>query len=92
MSIIKQKKQRVAIFIDSQNLYHSARSLYGSNVNFKNILEDTLCGRELIRAVSYLITTEGGEEKNFFEALTKAGIETKSKELQIFVGGAKKGD
>jgi uncharacterized LabA/DUF88 family protein len=92
MSIIKQKNQRVAIFIDAQNLYHSARSLYGSNVNFKNILEDTLSERELVRAIAYVITTESGEEKNFFEALKKAGIETKSKDLQIFLGGAKKGD
>jgi uncharacterized LabA/DUF88 family protein len=92
MSIIKQKNQRVAIFIDAQNLYHSARSLYGSNVNFKSILEDTLSERELVRAIAYVITTETGEEKNFFEALKKAGIETKSKDLQIFLGGAKKGD
>lgn len=92
MSIIKQKKQRVAIFIDAQNLYHSARSLYGCNVNFKNILEDTLVDRELVRAIAYVIATESGEEKNFFEALKKAGIETKSKDLQVFLGGAKKGD
>jgi uncharacterized LabA/DUF88 family protein len=92
MSIIKQKKQRVAIFIDAQNLYHSARGLYGANVNFKNILEDTLADRELVRAIAYVIATEGGDEKNFFEALKKAGIETKSKDLQIFIGGAKKGD
>ncbi len=92
MSIIKQKKQRVAIFIDAQNLYHSAKGLYGTNVNFKNILEDTLADRELVRAIAYVIATEGGEEKNFFEALKKAGIETKSKDLQIFIGGAKKGD
>ena len=92
MSIIKQKKQRVAVFIDAQNLYHSARGLYGANVNFKNILEDTLADRELVRAIAYVIATEGGDEKNFFEALQKAGIETKSKDLQIFIGGAKKGD
>ncbi len=92
MSIIKQKKQRVAIFIDAQNLYHSAKSAYNANVNFKNILTDTLAERELVRAIAYVITTESGEEKSFFEALTKSGIETKSKNLQIFLGGAKKGD
>ncbi len=92
MTIIKQKKQRVAIFIDAQNLYHSAKSAYGANVNFKNILEDTLAGRELVRAIAYVIKTESGEEKNFFDALEKSGIETKSKDLQVFLGGAKKGD
>jgi len=92
MTIIKQKDQRVGVFIDAQNLYHSARNLYGANVNFKNILEDVLYNRSLIRAIAYVITTESGEESVFFEALEKAGIETKTKDLQIFYGGAKKAD
>jgi len=33
-----------------------------------------------------------GDEKGFFDALTKVGIETKTKDLQIFAGGAKKAD
>ena len=45
-----------------------------------------------MRAVAYVITTEAGDEKNFFEALEKLGIETKTKDLQIFPGGAKKAD
>jgi uncharacterized LabA/DUF88 family protein len=45
-----------------------------------------------VRAVAYVITTEAGDEKNFFEALLKLGIETKTKDLQIFSGGAKKAD
>ena len=31
-------------------------------------------------------------EQSFFEALQKLGIETKTKDLQIFAGGAKKAD
>jgi uncharacterized LabA/DUF88 family protein len=45
-----------------------------------------------VRAVAYVITTEAGDEKNFFDALTKLGIETKTKDLQIFHTGTKKGD
>jgi len=92
MAIIKQKGQRVGIFIDAQNLYHSAKNLYHARVNFGNIVEDSLAGRTLIRAIAYVITTESGEEKGFFEALEKIGIETKTKDLQIFFGGAKKAD
>ena len=92
MTIIKQKNQRVGVFIDAQNLYHSAKNLYGANVNFKKILDNAVDGRPLIKAVAYVITTESGEEKIFFEALEKAGIETKSKELQIFIDGKKKAD
>lgn len=92
MSIIKHPAQRVAVFIDAQNLYHSAKHLYGSKVNFGKLVEDAVAGRPLVRAVAYVISTESGEEKGFFEALGKVGIEAKTKDLQIFAGGAKKGD
>ena len=92
MSIIKQKEQRVGVFIDTSNLYHSAKNLYKRKVNFGAVLKEAVAGRKLVRAIAYVITSEGGEEKNFFEALTKLGIETKTKDLQIFAGGTKKGD
>jgi uncharacterized protein (TIGR00288 family) len=92
MAVIKQKNQRVGIFIDTQNLYHCAKNLYGAKVNFDQVVKDGLAGRLLTRAVAYVITTESGEEKSFFEALEKFGIETKTKNLQIFAGGAKKAD
>ncbi len=92
MSIIKHKEQRVAVFIDTANLYHSAKNLYKRKVNFGAVLKDAVAGRKLVRATAYVITSETGEEKNFFDALTKVGIETKTKDLQIFSGGAKKGD
>ncbi|MDQ3076364.1 MAG: NYN domain-containing protein [bacterium] len=92
MTVIKHKEQRVGVFIDTQNLYHSARNLYKARVNFGAVLRDAVAGRKLVRAVAYVITTEAGDEKNFFEALTKLGIETKTKDLQIFHSGTKKGD
>jgi uncharacterized LabA/DUF88 family protein len=92
MPIIKHADQRVAVFIDTQNLYHSARNLYKSYVNFGAILKDAVAGRRLVRAMAYVIASEAGDEKAFFEALTKIGIETKVKDLQVFADGAKKGD
>jgi uncharacterized LabA/DUF88 family protein len=92
MSVIKHKDQRVGIFIDAQNLYHSAKNLYGSKVNFGEIVKRGLGERSLIRALAYVITSEAGDEQGFFDALTKLGIETKTKDLQIFSSGNKKGD
>src|SRR5574343_946268 len=92
MTVIKHKEQRVGVFIDTQNLYHSARNLYNARVNFGAVVRDAVAGRKLVRAVAYVITTEAGDEKNFFEALAKIGIETKTKDLQIFPGGSKKAD
>jgi len=92
MSIIKQKEQRVGVFIDTSNLYHSAKNLYKRKVNFGAVLKDAVAGRKLVRAIAYVINSEGNEENSFFDALTKFGIETKIKDLQVFAGGAKKGD
>ncbi len=92
MSTIKHKEQRVAVFIDTQNLYHSAKNIYRSKVNFDAVLKKALGDRKLVRALAYVVTTESGEEQAFFEALGKIGIETKTKDLQIFFGGAKKAD
>jgi uncharacterized LabA/DUF88 family protein len=92
MSVIRHPDQRVAVIIDTQNLYHSAKNLYRSKVNFANVLEAAVGDRKLIRAVAYVVNTESGEEQPFFEALEKVGIEIKTKDLQIFFGGAKKAD
>ncbi|OGG62314.1 hypothetical protein A3C21_01940 [Candidatus Kaiserbacteria bacterium RIFCSPHIGHO2_02_FULL_59_21] len=92
MAIIKHPEQRVGVFIDTQNLYHSAKNIYHARVNFGNVLKDSVAGRRLIRARAYMATTESGEEKAFLEALVKLGIEPKTKDLQIFYGGAKKAD
>lgn len=92
MPIIKHKSQRVGVFIDTQNLYHSAKNLYKARVNFNQVLKDAVAGRNLIRALAYLVTTEAGDEKAFLDALTKSGIETKTKDLQVFASGAKKAD
>ncbi|MDA8596764.1 NYN domain-containing protein [Candidatus Pacebacteria bacterium] len=92
MGVIKHPDQRVAIIIDTQNLYHSAKNLYKAKVNFAAVVEEALGKRQLIRAVAYVVNTESGEEQPFFEALEKIGIEIKTKDLQIFFGGAKKAD
>lgn len=92
MSVIKHKAQRVGILIDTQNIYHSAKNLHHARANFGAIVKDVLDGRILVRAMAYVVTTETGEENAFFGALEKAGIEIRSKPLQIFLGGAKKAD
>ena len=79
--MIKHKEQRVGVFIDVPNLYHSAKNLYRAKVNFKEVLKTALAGRRLVRALAYAISTESGEEQAFVGALTKSGIEVRLKEL-----------
>ena len=85
-------EQRVGVLVDIQNMYYSAKVLYKKKVDFKEILKTAVSGRKLIRAIAYGIKTIEGLEKNFFDALQKSGYELRTKDLQIFPGGAKKGD
>jgi uncharacterized LabA/DUF88 family protein len=90
---MRQKEQRVGIFIDVQNLYHSAKNLYRARVNFKELLKNVTAGRKLIRVIAYVVKTESTEgESAFFDALKDAGIELRVKDIQIFAGGAMKAD
>lgn len=91
-SSVSYKNQRVGVFVDVQNMYHSAKNIFHARVNFKEILLSAVAGRQLIRAFVYVIRTEGGEEKKFLSALSKQGFEIKEKDLQIFSGGMKKAD
>lgn len=90
--MLKNKEQRVGVFVDVQNLYYSARHLYNTKVNFNAILKEAVKGRKLIRAIAYVIKTDIMKEKSFFDALEKIGFEVRAKDLQTFYGGAKKGD
>ena len=90
--IIKHLGQRVGVFIDIQNLYHSAKNLYQSRVNFEEVLKFAIGGRSLIRAFAYVVRTKTGEERPFFDALVSLGIETRIRDLQEFFGGQKKAD
>ncbi len=131
--------QRVGIFVDVSNLYHSAKNLYQGRVNYAELIKHLVAGRQLIRAMAYVVRSEGVEpqqarghvrmaekdqaaamsivpasavsgngangngngdganggmssEASFFEALEKAGLELRMKDLQIYAGGLKKGD
>ena len=82
----------MGVFVDVQNMYYSAKNLFSSKVNFNRVLEEGVSDRKLIRAFAYVIKADVGAEQDFFDALTKIGFEVKEKDLQIFFGGAKKGD
>ena len=61
-------------------------------MNFGEILKTGIASRKLIWAYAYVVRTKTGEEKPFFDALIKLGIETRVKDLQEYYGGLKKAD
>ncbi len=91
--IVRNPDQRVAVLVDVQNIYYSARNLHNAKVNFKKLLDLVTHKRLLTRAIAYVIKSDPDlKEVMFFDALNAAGFEIKEKDLQTFYGGAKKGD
>lgn len=90
--MIKRQEQRVAIFIDTQNMYHSAKHLFDARVNFAAVVEAAAADRQIVRVIAYVAKSKTGEEQAFFDALLQSGIELKIKDVQEFASGAKKAD
>ena len=90
--MIKRPEQRVAVFIDTQNMYHSAKHLYGARLHFGKLVEQIVAGRTLVRAFAYVARSKTGEEKAFLDALTAAGIELRIKDVIEFSSGERKTD
>ncbi len=94
---MRHKEQRIGIFIDVQNLYHSAKNLYQSRINYQELMKNLVGERKLIRALGYVVKSESQNEDltgeaSFFDALEKAGIDLRMKDLQVYPGGMKKAD
>ena len=100
MSRIQHKAQRVAVFIDVQNLYHSAKNIFHARVNFENAIKHAVGIRQLVRVFAYVVRSEGADQEKsvptgevaFFEALENLGVDLRMKDLQVYPGGFKKAD
>ena len=79
----KHPEQRVAVFIDTQNMYYSARNLYGARVNFKNIVEDAVAGRKLTRAIAYVVSTKTARKSRFLTRSTARESKQKKKNCKF---------
>ncbi|HOO55395.1 MAG TPA: NYN domain-containing protein [bacterium] len=86
------KAQRVGIFVDVQNLFYSAKYQHHSKVDFTKLLNICLNGRQLIRAIAYIVQTPDIDQSNFINILQGTGYEIKSKELRVRPDGTAKGD
>ncbi|MFH1405292.1 MAG: NYN domain-containing protein [Patescibacteria group bacterium] len=90
--MMRHPDQRVGVFIDTQNMYYSARYMFNKKVNFGNIVKDAVDSRKLIRAIAYVVKTKTQDESPFFDALVKLGIELREKDLMEYFSGQKKAD
>ena len=89
---MKWTNQRIGIFVDVQNMFYSAKALHHSKIDYSKLLLEAVGGRNLIRAIAYVVQKAEVDKSGFIEALTRLGYEIKTKELRMRADGTAKGD
>jgi uncharacterized LabA/DUF88 family protein len=80
----KLKNLQVAVFVDMQNIYYGARNSLSKRVDFKKLLKVAVRGRQLYRAIAYLVDLERINQDGFIHVLRSIGYEVKLKEPKKF--------
>ncbi|WP_406660974.1 NYN domain-containing protein [Methanolobus sp. ZRKC3] len=84
--------QRIAVFADVQNMFYAARNIYDDWLDYYKLLNTAINGRKLIRAIAYVVETDGVDQSGFKHILETAGWEIRTKQLKIRPDGSTKGD
>jgi len=82
--------QRVAVLVDGQNIYLSAKAR-GAKPNYNSIM-NAVNGREIVRAIIYNILPDGVDQSKFVYAMNNMGYEIKSKRPRPLPDGSFKAD
>ena len=84
--------KKVAIFVDVQNVYYTARQIFGKNFDYNKFWLQATQGREVVQAFAYAI--ERGDQKQYqFQNILRAiGFEVKLKPFIQRSDGSAKGD
>ncbi|WP_161881880.1 LabA-like NYN domain-containing protein [Deinococcus alpinitundrae] len=77
-------KPRIGLFIDTQNLYHSARDLADRTVNFETLLNMARQDRELVHAIAYTVEKDGeSTSRPFIYKLSALGYKVRRMTLSL---------
>ncbi len=86
----KNSTERVAVFVDGANLYHSIKSYYKGVLDYGQLLSATVAGRELLRATFYIVEKQEKDDsqgtpsaRSFVYNLNKFGYKVRSKPLVV---------
>lgn len=87
----KNTQERVAVFVDGENLHWSAKANFNGKVNYEKLLALAVgTNRYLVKAFAYIVESINGDAKPFIQSLAKMGYEPKMKEPRIRSNGSVK--
>lgn len=84
--------KKVAIFVDVQNVYYTARQTFGKNFDYNKFWSKATSGRTVVKAVAYAIERGDQKQTEFQNILRAIGFEVKLKPFIQRSDGSAKGD
>ena len=83
---------RVAVFVDVQNVYYTVKQSHGCHFDYKAFWDQVTAGREVVRAFAYAIDRRDRKQIRFQQTLESIGFEVKLKPFIQRSDGSAKGD
>ncbi len=83
---------RVAIFVDVQNVYYTVKQSHGCHFDYKAFWDQVTVGREVAGAFAYAIDRRDRKQIRFQQILESIGFEVKLKPFIQRSDGSAKGD
>src|SRR3712207_1228101 len=84
----REQAERVAVFVDGANLYHSIKNYYKGVLDYGRLLSAAVGERKLLRATFYIVEKQETDEaqgtpsaRSFVFNLNKFGYKVRSKPL-----------
>ena len=71
--------EKVAIFVDVQNIYYTTRQAFGRQFNYRKFWDVISVSREVVLANAYAIEPSSGKQKGFQQILKDIGFTVKLK-------------
>ena len=86
----RDPKERVAVFVDGANLYHSIKNYYKGVLDYGRLLSTAVGNRKLLRATFYIVEKQETDDaqgtpsaRSFVYNLNKFGYKVRSKPLLV---------
>lgn len=84
--------EKVAIFVDIQNVYYTARQAYGKNFDYNKFWAQATANRDVVKAFCYAIDKGDQKQREFQNILRAIGFKVKLKPYIQRSDGSAKGD
>ena len=84
--------EKVAIFVDVQNIYYTTRQSYQRHFNYNAFWAQATAGREVVAAIAYAIDKGDSKQLGFQQILRNIGFVVKLKPYIQRSDGSAKGD